>query len=147
MTLLTLIHIGMTLSIVCFYTGYYFRFKKSSPPYFQSTRCDFQFNNRLYSSLCEIFRRRFRKRRDCSRSQTLDHRYTSRICRNNLDFDASNDLVRNNPKKRIPQKATLYFSSSIYCDFPFRLGSVSFHKLTASRFGIGNRFSTLLGRI
>ncbi|MDO6382535.1 hypothetical protein [Leptospira santarosai] len=29
MTLLTLIHIGMTLSIVCFYTGYYFRFKKN----------------------------------------------------------------------------------------------------------------------
>ncbi|EMF82726.1 hypothetical protein LEP1GSC188_2941 [Leptospira weilii serovar Topaz str. LT2116] len=25
---LTLIHIGMTLSIFCFYTGYYFRFKK-----------------------------------------------------------------------------------------------------------------------
>ncbi|MDL5244356.1 hypothetical protein [Leptospira weilii] len=26
---LTLIHIGMTLSIFCFYTGYYFRFKKN----------------------------------------------------------------------------------------------------------------------
>ncbi|EKO85708.1 putative lipoprotein [Leptospira interrogans serovar Grippotyphosa str. Andaman] len=28
--ILTLIHIGMTLSISCFYTGYYFRFRKNS---------------------------------------------------------------------------------------------------------------------
>ncbi|MCG6192254.1 hypothetical protein LFX25_03245 [Leptospira sp. FAT2] len=27
--ILTLIHVGMTLSVLCFYTGYYFRFRKN----------------------------------------------------------------------------------------------------------------------
>lgn len=130
---LTLIHIGMTLSIFCFIRATTFVLKKSSPSYFQSTRCGFQLNNRLYSSLCEILRRGLGKRWNYSRSQTLDHRYTSRICRTGLDFNASDGLVGNDPKKRIPQKATLYFPSSIYCDFPFRLGFVSFHELTFFR--------------